>query len=134
MTRELVGEAGTLKSLQLVRVDVAGGVPTPIEGSEFELEADMLLLAIGFTGPHTEILTSQLGIEIGPRGNIAVDSEFQSSVPGVYSAGDSCRGASLIVWAISDGREAARAIDTALRTDKQPRLPTKGRDCLYGGR
>ena len=134
MTKALVGEAGALQSLQLVRVDIVGGVPTPIADSEFELEADLLLLAIGFTGPQTDVVRDQLGVDIDSRGNISVDSEFQTTVPGVYCAGDSCRGASLIVWAISDGREAARAIDKALRTDKQPRLPTKGRDCQYGGR
>ena len=134
MTTALLGEAGALRALQLVKVDIIKGAPTPIAGSEFELAADMLLLAIGFTGPMTSEISSQLGLEIGPRGEIWVDSDFRTSEPGVYSAGDSCRGASLIVWAIADGREAARAIDKELRHDKLPRLPTKGRDCLYGGR
>lgn len=134
MTTALKGESGRLKSLQLVRVEIIEGKPTKVAGSEFELDADMLLLAIGFTGPATKEISEQLGVEIGPRGNVEVDPEFCTSVPGVYCAGDSCRGASLIVWAISDGREAARAIDQGLRSDNQPRLPTKGRDCFYGGR
>ncbi len=134
MTSALLGEAGALKSLQLTRVEIAEEVPTPIASSEYELQADMLLLAIGFTGPHTEVLTNQLGVDLDSRGSILVDSSFQTTAAGVYCAGDSCRGASLIVWAIADGREAARAIDTELQIDNRPRLPTKGRDCQYGGR
>jgi glutamate synthase (NADPH/NADH) small chain len=134
MTTSLVGEEGKLRALRLVRVELVDGAPTPIAGSEFEMPADMLLLAIGFTGPKTEELVQQLRVDLGPRGEISVDPDFQTSLPGVYCAGDSCRGASLIVWAIADGREAARAIDMALRADHLPRLPTKGRDCSYGGR
>lgn len=134
MTTELVGEAGHLKAVKLVRVEIKAGTPTPIAGSEFELPADMLLLAIGFTGPHTEELSEQLGVEIGPQGAVTVGQDFRTSVSGVYCAGDSCRGASLIVWAIADGREAARAIDQTFSADQRPRLPTKGRNCSYGGR
>ena len=134
MTTELIGEDGQLKALRLVRVEIVSGSPTPIAGSEFEIAADMLLLAIGFTGPKTEALTQQLKLELTPRGAIWTDKNFRSSVEGVYCAGDSCRGASLIVWAIADGREAARAIDQALRGEEVPHLPTKGRDCFYGGR
>jgi glutamate synthase (NADPH/NADH) small chain len=134
MTTALVGEANALKALKLTKVEIIDGSPTPIPGSEFEIAADMLLIAIGFTGPVTSEISTQLGVEIGPRGAIWVDSQFQTSVPGVFCAGDSSRGASLIVWAIADGREAARAIDEGLNPDKLPRLPTKGRDCSYGGR
>jgi glutamate synthase (NADPH/NADH) small chain len=134
MTTALLGEAGVLRALQLVRVEIVNGAPVAIAGSEFELPADLLLLAIGFTGPVTTEISQQLGVEIGPRGAFTVDSHFRTSVPGVFCAGDSSRGASLIVWAIADGREAARAIDEALRPGMQPALPTKGRDCSYGGR
>ena len=93
-----------------------------------------LLLAIGFTGPRTKAIVDQLGVDLGPRGEVRVDKRFATSVPGVYCAGDSCRGASLIVWAIADGQEAARAIDQDLRGSTVPHLPTKGRDTPYGGR
>jgi len=134
MTRELLGDAGKLKALRLARVDVSSGQPRPIEGSEFEMKADLLLLAIGFLGPRTRELKEQLGVVLGSRGEVQVDERFATSVPGVYCAGDSCRGASLIVWAIADGQEAARAIDQDLRESDIPQLPTKGRDCAFGGR
>lgn len=134
MTKELLGTSGQLTALRLARVEIVEGQPKAIEGSEFEIPADLLLLAIGFTGPITENLVDQLGVNLGPRGEVQVDSRFASSVPGVYCAGDSCRGASLIVWAIADGQEAARAIDLDLRGSAEARLPTKGRDTPYGGR
>lgn len=134
MTKGLLGASGQLTALRLDRVEIVDGQPKPIAGSEFEIPADLLLLAIGFTGPITEELVGQLGVELGRRGEVKVDSRFATSVPGVYSAGDSCRGASLIVWAIADGQEAARAIDLDLRGSTEARLPTKGRDTPYGGR
>jgi glutamate synthase (NADPH/NADH) small chain len=134
MTKELLGASGKLTALRLDRVEIVNGQPTPVAGSEFEIPADLLLLAIGFTGPITEELVGQLGVDLGRRGEIQVDSRFATSVPGVYCAGDSCRGASLIVWAIADGQEAARAIDQDLRGSSEARLPTKGRDTPYGGR
>ncbi|MCP4449348.1 MAG: glutamate synthase subunit beta [Myxococcales bacterium] len=134
MTQELLGTEGKLTALRLAKVEIVGGQPKAIKGSELEVPADMLLLAIGFTGPRTGVLVRQLGVELGPRGEVRVDKRFATSVPGVYSAGDSCRGASLIVWAIADGQEAARAIDQDLRQSSVPHLPTKGRDAPFGGR
>ncbi len=134
MTKALRGEGGALKALELVRIEVVAGVPRPVPGSEFEMPADMLLLAIGFVGPRTEAIVEQLGVELSPRGAVAVDERFETSVPGIYSAGDSCRGASLIVWAIADGREAARHIDARLSGKHAPRLPSKGRDCSFASR
>lgn len=131
MTTELVGDNGQLKSIRLVRVELVDGTLQKVPDSEFELAADMVLLAIGFTGPDTHALTADLGLELTNRGAIRTESDFQTSVPGIYCAGDAMRGASLIVWAIADGREAARAIDCALREDKITRLPTKGRDCNF---
>jgi glutamate synthase (NADPH) small chain len=92
-----------------------------------------LVLAMGFLGPETKSLQAQLGIELDTRGNVKVDRNFATSVPGVYAAGDAFRGASLIVWAISDGREAARAVDSYL-SKRASRLPTRGRDLRFGGR
>ncbi len=133
-TRALLGIDGKLTALRASRVEIDEGSPKAIPGSEFEMRADMLLIAIGFSGPRTSELTQQLGVKIGERGQVWVDDRFATSVPGVYSAGDSCRGASLIVWAIADGQEAARAIDLDLRESSIPLLPTKGRDTPYGGR
>ena len=93
----------------------------PIPGTEFVLEADLVLLALGFTGPVQNGLIEQLGLRLDPRGNIAADENFISSVPGIFAAGDMRRGQSLVVWAIADGRNAAWAIDTYLMGES--RLP-----------
>ncbi len=131
MTQSLLGEQGALTGLSLTRVQIVDGAPKAIAGTEFELPADLLLLAIGFTGPITDALTSQLGVNLTQRGAIAVDSQYATSVEGVFAAGDSRRGASLIVWAIADGREAARAIDLYLRKSTTPTLPSKGIDAPF---
>ena len=94
---------------------------------------DLLILALGFSGPAADPLEQELDVARDERGNIAVDAHFRTSLPGVYAAGDASRGASLIVWAISDGREAARAIDADL-VAREPRLPSRGKDRHFGGR
>lgn len=86
-------------------------------GTEFELETDLVLLAMGFTGPVKSKLLVDLAVELDGRGNIATDHEHRTSVPGVFTAGDAHRGASLIVWAIREGRDAAEAIDKWLRKE-----------------
>jgi glutamate synthase (NADPH/NADH) small chain len=86
-----------------------------LPGSDFELEADLVLLAMGFTGPVKSRLVTDLAVELDARGNIATDHEHRTSVPGVFAAGDAKRGASLIVWAIREGRDAAESIDRWLR-------------------
>ena len=83
-------------------------------GTEFELDADLVLLAMGFTGPVRNGLIEQLGVEIDLRGNVATDDNYQTTVPSVFAAGDMRRGQSLVVWAIAEGRKAARAIDLHL--------------------
>jgi glutamate synthase (NADPH/NADH) small chain len=85
-------------------------------GTEFELEADLVLLAMGFTGPVKSRLLADLAVELDGRGNIATDHEHRTSVPGVFTAGDAHRGASLIVWAIREGRDAADSIHSWLIT------------------
>jgi glutamate synthase (NADPH/NADH) small chain len=85
-----------------------------IPGSEFELDCDLCLLAMGFVGPEKPGAIQQLGLELDPRGNVKVDDEYRTSVPGVFAAGDMRRGQSLVVWAISEGRQAARAVDQFL--------------------
>jgi len=84
-----------------------------IAGSEFELDCDLVLLALGFLGPEPDGIISQLGLKLDPRSNVLCDN-YQSSVPGVFAAGDTRRGQSLVVWAIWEGRECARAVDAYL--------------------
>jgi glutamate synthase (NADPH/NADH) small chain len=91
-------------------------------GSQRELPAQLVLLAMGFLGPERSALVSQLGVDLDERGNIARDGSFETSVPGVFVAGDAGRGQSLIVWAIAEGRSCAAAVDSWL-TDSD-RLPS----------
>jgi len=120
MTKSLSGENGVLKKLHAVRLEWIpsqnGGPPKPqeIPGSEFTMDADLLLLAMGFTGPEKKGHLEQLGVQLDERGNVKVDENFMTSVPSVFAAGDMKRGASLIVWAIAEGRKAARGIDLFL--------------------
>jgi glutamate synthase (NADPH/NADH) small chain len=86
-----------------------------VEGTDEELPADLVLLAMGFTGAQREGLIDGLGVEIDGRGNVARDADFMSTVPGVFVAGDMGRGQSLIVWAIAEGRSAAAAADVWLQ-------------------
>jgi len=104
---------GNVKKLHAVRVG-PGPKFERIAGTEFELDADLVLLAMGFTGPVRPGFISELGVALDRRGNVAVDANYQSSVPGVFAAGDARRGQSLVVWAIAEGRKAARGIDVAL--------------------
>jgi glutamate synthase (NADPH/NADH) small chain len=104
---------GNVSKLHAIRV---GPPPTfeAMAGSEFSLDADLVLLAMGFTGPVKNGLLEQLGCNLDLRGNVATDHNYQTSVPNVFAAGDIRRGQSLVVWAISEGRKAARAIDVQL--------------------
>ena len=87
---------------------------TEVSGSEFELDCDLCLLAMGFIGPEKPGAIQELGLKLDPRGNVQVDEQYMSSVPGVFAAGDMRRGQSLVVWAISEGRQAARGVDQFL--------------------
>jgi glutamate synthase (NADPH) small chain len=139
LTKELLGRDGQLTGLRAVRVDVrpkAGGglLFDELPQSQFDLEIDMLILALGFLGPDTDCLVDQLGVELDTRGNVRTDDRFATNVDGVFCAGDANRGQSLIVWAISEGREAARSIDSYLRAGAAPWLPTRGLHQHFGGR
>ena len=105
---------GNVRLLHAVRV---GPPPTfePMPGTEFTIEAELVLLAMGFLGPVRHGAIEQLGLKLDPRGNIATDGNCMSSVPGVFAAGDARRGQSLVVWAIQEGRRAAQAIDLYCR-------------------
>jgi glutamate synthase (NADPH/NADH) small chain len=110
-TRFLEDGDGNVASIELVDVEMVEGRFQPIEGTERKIPADLVLLAMGFTGPERPGLLEQLGVELDGRGNIARDGSFMSTVPGVFVAGDAGRGQSLIVWAIAEGRAAAAAVD-----------------------
>lgn len=116
MTKRLTGEDGVLKKLHAVKLE---WIPQPsgppkmqeVPGSEFEIQADLVFLAMGFTGPEKNPLFEKLGIELDARSNVKANADKMTNVPGVFVAGDMTRGQSLIVWAISEGRKAAQGVD-----------------------
>jgi len=113
-TIKFTGDAnGNVTQLHAVRV---GPPPAfePVPGTEFVLEVDLVLLAMGFTGPARGGMLEALGVQLDARGNVATDATYMTSVPGVFAAGDMRRGQSLVVWAISEGRKAARSVDAYL--------------------
>ncbi len=107
-------EAGNVRALRLVDVEFEDGRFAEVEGTEREIPAELVLFAMGFTGPEKPGLVEQLGVDLDQRGNVARDASYMSSVPGVFVAGDAGRGQSLIVWAIAEGRAAAAAVDEFL--------------------
>jgi len=113
-TAKFSGDASGVNRLHAVRV---GPPPKfePIPGSDFTMEADLVLIAMGFLGPVRNGMIDQLGVALDQRGNVATDHNYMSSVPGVFAAGDMRRGQSLVVWAIAEGRKAAAAADIYLR-------------------
>ena len=118
LTKRLSGRDGKLTTLHGVRVEFAiedgRQVMKEVPGTEFEEPVDLLLLAMGFLGPEKTGMIAQLGLELTERGNVRADENKMTSVPGVFTAGDMTRGQSLIVWAIAEGRAAARGIDEYL--------------------
>ena len=113
-TQRFVGDDGAVAGLELVDVELVAGRFEPVEGSARVLPAQLVLLAMGFTGPQRTGLLEALEVEIDGRGNVVRDADWATSVPGVYVAGDMGRGQSLIVWAIAEGRAAAAAVDRSL--------------------
>ena len=109
---------GRVRALELIEVELetVDGRPRfkEVAGSTHEIPADLVLLALGFTGPEKDGVIAELGVELDGRGNVKRDRDWRTSVPRVYTAGDMQHGQSLIVWAIAEGRSAARAIDHAL--------------------
>jgi glutamate synthase (NADPH/NADH) small chain len=115
LTREVIGENGVVTGLKCVRADWSGGQLKDIPGSEFVIKADLILLAMGFLGPKTAGLIDQSGVKLTERGNVEANtSDYRTSEDMVFSCGDMRRGQSLIVWAIREGRQCARAVDEAL--------------------
>ncbi|SFQ52859.1 glutamate synthase subunit beta [Amycolatopsis rubida] len=110
----LSDEDGRVRALKLVEVRNEGGKFVPVEGTETELPAQLVLLAMGFLGPQREGLLTELGVELDQRGNVVRDKNFQTTVDNVFVAGDMGRGQSLIVWAIAEGRSCAAGVDALL--------------------
>jgi glutamate synthase (NADPH/NADH) small chain len=127
-TRRFIGENGKLTAMECVRVEWVTDengrrVMREVAGSEFELKTDLVLLAMGFLGPEKTPLLDGLGVELDERGNVKT-TDWKSSVDGVFSCGDARRGQSLVVWAIWEGRECARAVDEFLTGEsKLPSTP-----------
>ncbi|GAA2105481.1 glutamate synthase subunit beta [Microlunatus panaciterrae] len=114
-TSEFTGDGqGNVASLRLSEVKFEAGRMSPVEGTEREIPADLVLLAMGFTGPETDTVVSQLGVSLDERGNIARDDSYATDVDGVFVCGDAGRGQSLIVWAIAEGRACAAGVDAYL--------------------
>ena len=129
-TQEFVGdEHDDVKALRLVGVDGPQTGFKPIPGTEREIPAQLVTLAMGFLGPQHEGLLDRLGVECDQRGNVARDKDYQTSIDGVFVAGDMGRGQSLIVWAIAEGRAAAAGVDTWLmgQTDLPSPIPPTAR-------
>ena len=130
LTKGLSGSNGSVEKLHAVRIDWgppdSSGRPAMVElsGSEFEVETELVLLAMGFVHPEQDGPVAELGVELDERGNIKTDDDKTTSVPKVFAAGDASRGQSLVVWALAEGREAARGIDEYLmgKTSLKPVL------------
>ena len=114
LTTKLTGRNGHVEQLHVIRVEFEGRNMREIPGTEFTIDADLVLLAMGFLGPEKKGMLDQLGVVINERGNVATNAEKMTNIPGVFAAGDMSRGQSLIVWAIREGRQAARFIDKYL--------------------
>jgi glutamate synthase (NADPH) small chain len=119
-TKSFSGDAaGNVRKLHGIRLAWTSGdngrpQMTEVPGSEFEIDCELVLLAMGFLGPERPGMIEQLGVRLDERGNVSVGADYQSSVPGVFACGDMRRGQSLVVWAIWEGREAARGVDAFL--------------------
>ncbi len=122
-TKRAIGENGKVTALECVRLEWVDGRMREVEGSEFELKADLVLLAMGFVGPKHAGLVEQGGVELDPRGNVKANVlDYRTSAPNIFSCGDMRRGQSLVVWAIREGRQCARAVDEYLMgSTKLPR-------------
>ena len=119
-TEEFLGDsAGNLRAIRIVETKFENGKFEPVPGTQQEIPADFVFLAMGFTGPEQSPLISQLEVKLDERGNIARNANFESSEEGIFVAGDAGRGQSLIVWAIAEGRSAAAAVDRYLTGETQ---------------
>jgi glutamate synthase (NADPH/NADH) small chain len=123
-TEEFLGDAGgAVRALRLTEVAMSGGRFAPVPGTSREIPCELVLFAMGFTGAEKPGLLADLGVEFDARGNVARSASYETSVPGVFVAGDMGRGQSLIVWAIAEGRSAAASVDQYLLGLDRPALP-----------
>jgi glutamate synthase (NADPH/NADH) small chain len=131
-TSEFVGVDGKITSLRMSEVKFDAGKLVAIEGTEQEIPAELVLLAMGFTGPESDTVVDQLGVERDPRSNIARNDDYATNVDGVFACGDAGRGQSLIVWAIAEGRACAAGVDAYLSgSTKLPRpIPPSARQMM----
>ena len=128
-TEEFIGDGnGNVKAIKLVETKFENGKFEPVPGTEKEIPADFVFLAMGFTGPEKSALLTQLNVELDDRGNIKRDANFQTSEEGIFVAGDAGRGQSLIVWAIAEGRSAAAGVDKYLEGESQLPAPIEPTD------
>jgi glutamate synthase (NADPH/NADH) small chain len=112
----------------VAETEYVDGRRVPKAGTEREIPADLVLLALGFTGPEQADLSTQLGLPFDARGNVQRGGDYQTGEPGVFVAGDAGRGQSLIVWAIAEGRAAAAAVDRYLEGETQLPAPVRPTD------
>ncbi|KJC65337.1 glutamate synthase (NADH) small subunit [Agreia bicolorata] len=124
----LSNESGEVRAIRVAETEFVDGRRVPKAGTEREIPADLVLLALGFTGAEHADLTSQLGTQFDDRGAVGRANDYQTSVPGVFAAGDAGRGQSLIVWAIAEGRAAASAVDEYLEGATELPFPVKPTD------
>ncbi|AYG04908.1 glutamate synthase subunit beta [Gryllotalpicola protaetiae] len=121
----LRNDAGEVRAIRVAETEFVDGRRVPKSGTEREIPADLVLLALGFTGPEQQFLADQLGLRFDGRGNTVRDADYATAEPGVFVAGDAGRGQSLIVWAIAEGRAAAAAVDRYLEGDTELPSPIK---------
>ena len=124
----LANDAGEVRAIRVAETEYLDGRRVPKAGTEREIPADLVLLALGFTGPESAELTQELHVPLDDRSNVVRDSDYQTSHEGVFVAGDAGRGQSLIVWAIAEGRAAAAAVDRFLEGETQLPAPVKPTD------
>lgn len=124
----LANEAGEVRAIRVAETEYLDGRRVPKAGTEREIPADLVLLALGFTGPEDQSLTHQVGAAFDNRGNVERGDDYETSIPGVFVAGDAGRGQSLIVWAIAEGRAAAAAVDKYLEGETELPFPVSPRD------
>ena len=122
-TTKFSGQDGQVTKLHATRVKFEHSKVIPVPGSEVEMDADLVLLAMGFVGPVKSGLLDSLELQYDHRGNVTVDEHFMTNVDGVFATGDTKRGASLIVWAIAEGRKAAAGVHHYLQAGKSYRKP-----------
>lgn len=122
---------GNVRALRVAETEYVDGRRVPKAGTERELPADLVLLALGFTGPESDDLSAQLDLAFDERGNVARDGKYQTAHQGVFVAGDAGRGQSLIVWAIAEGRAAAAAVDTYLEGSTELPAPVRPTDRAF---